>query len=112
VNKYKTIFEKIYTPNWTIEVFTIVKMQRTNPITYLLKDYREKPAAGAFYEHEMHRIYSSGRVSYGESTARRETRYMSSSWDLMDHTIHGYTKTMLLDKILIYFISMKCTKKF
>ncbi|KAG5314864.1 POL2 protein, partial [Pseudoatta argentina] len=35
VSKYKTIFEKGYTPNWTTEVFTIVKVQRTNPVTYL-----------------------------------------------------------------------------
>ena len=28
VSKYKTIFEKGYTPNWTTEVFTIVKIQR------------------------------------------------------------------------------------
>jgi len=35
VSKYKTVFEKGYTPNWTIEVFKIVKVQRTNPVTYL-----------------------------------------------------------------------------
>jgi len=33
------IFEKGYTPNWTTEVFTIVKKQRTNLVTYLLEDY-------------------------------------------------------------------------
>ena len=26
VSKYKTIFEKGYTPNWTTEIFTIVKV--------------------------------------------------------------------------------------
>lgn len=55
VSKYKTIFEKGYTPNWTTEVFKIMKVQHTNPVTYLLMDYREKPIAGAFYEHELHR---------------------------------------------------------
>ena len=54
VSKYKMSFEKGYTPNWT-EVFTIVKVQRTNPVTYLLEDYRRKSVAGAFYEHELHR---------------------------------------------------------
>ncbi|XP_012061868.1 PREDICTED: uncharacterized protein LOC105625138 [Atta cephalotes] len=53
VSKYKTIFEKDYTPNWTTEVFTIVKIQRTNPVTYLLEVYRGKSVAGAFYE--LHR---------------------------------------------------------
>ncbi|XP_011052509.1 PREDICTED: uncharacterized protein LOC105144945 [Acromyrmex echinatior] len=55
VRVYKTIFEKGYTPNCTTEVFTIVKMQRTNPVTYLLEDYRRKSVAGAFYEHKLHR---------------------------------------------------------
>ncbi|KYN12364.1 hypothetical protein ALC57_15479, partial [Trachymyrmex cornetzi] len=43
VSKYKTVFEKGYTSNWTTEVFKIVKVQRTNQ--FLL----------AFYEHELHR---------------------------------------------------------
>jgi len=42
VSKYKT--------NWTTEVFKIVKVQRTNPVTYLLEDYRGKSVVGAFYE--------------------------------------------------------------
>jgi len=48
VSKYKTIFEKGYTPNWTTEVFKIVKVQRTNPVTYLLEDYCGKSVAEAF----------------------------------------------------------------
>ncbi|XP_071629504.1 uncharacterized protein [Temnothorax longispinosus] len=44
-----------YTPNWTTEVFKIVKVQHTNPVTYLLEDYRGKSVAGAFYEYELHR---------------------------------------------------------
>ena len=55
VSKYKTLFEKGYTPNWTTEVFNIVKVQRTNPVSYLLEDYRKKSVAGAFYEHELRR---------------------------------------------------------
>ena len=58
VNKFKTIFEKGYTPNW-ITVFRIVKVQKTNPVTYLLEDYRGKPVAGGFYEYELHRIANS-----------------------------------------------------
>ena len=49
VSKYKTIFKKGYTPNWTTEVFIIIKIQRINPVTYLLEDYRGKSVAGAFY---------------------------------------------------------------
>ncbi|KAL6418277.1 hypothetical protein ACFW04_012230 [Cataglyphis niger] len=55
VSKCKTIFEKDYTPNWTTEVFKIFKVQPTNPVTYLLEDYREKSIAGAFYKYELRR---------------------------------------------------------
>ncbi|XP_077270172.1 uncharacterized protein LOC143901621 [Temnothorax americanus] len=55
VSKYKKIFEKGYTPNWPTEGFKIVKVQRTNPVTYLLEDYRGKSVSGGFYEHELHR---------------------------------------------------------
>jgi len=34
----------------------IVKVQRTNPISYLLEDYRRKSIAGTFYEYELHRV--------------------------------------------------------
>ncbi|XP_070156725.1 uncharacterized protein [Polyergus mexicanus] len=56
VSKFKTIFEKGFTPNWTTEIFRITKIQRTNPVTYLLKDSRGEPIAGGFYEHELLRV--------------------------------------------------------
>lgn len=56
VSKFKTIFEKGYTPNWTAEVFRIVRVQKTNPVTYLLEDSRGKSIAGGFYEYELHRV--------------------------------------------------------
>ncbi|XP_011687476.1 PREDICTED: uncharacterized protein LOC105449791 [Wasmannia auropunctata] len=56
VSKFKTIFDKGYTPNWTTEVFKIIKVQKTNPATYLLEDSRGKPIAGGFYEYELHRV--------------------------------------------------------
>lgn len=53
VSKFKNIFEKGYTPNWTTEIFTIARVRKTNPITYWLKDYRDEPIAGGFYDQEL-----------------------------------------------------------
>jgi len=39
-----------------LEVFRIVKVQKTNSVTYLLEDYHGKPVAGGFYEYEIHRV--------------------------------------------------------
>ncbi|XP_043264209.1 uncharacterized protein LOC122404338, partial [Colletes gigas] len=56
VSKFKTIFDKGYTPNWSTVVFKIAKVQATNPATYLLLDSCGKPVAGGFYEHELQRV--------------------------------------------------------
>lgn len=53
ISKYKHIFEKGYTPNFTTEVFKIQKVQKTDPVTYILKDYKDNPIKGGFYELEL-----------------------------------------------------------
>ena len=52
--KYKrNVFDKGYTPNWTEELFTIDKIQYTNPITYRLRDLNNEEIKGSFYEPEL-----------------------------------------------------------
>lgn len=53
MSKHKHVFEKGYTPNWTTEVFTIRKVQPTNPITYLLKDWKDVEIEGSVYAEEL-----------------------------------------------------------
>lgn len=53
VSKNKTLFEKGYTPNWSTEIFRIEKIKLTNPVTYTLKDERNQPILGSFYEQEL-----------------------------------------------------------
>ena len=54
ISRFKRyLFDKGYTPNWTEEVFTIDKIQYTNPITYKLKDLRGEDIQGSFYEPEL-----------------------------------------------------------
>ena len=40
--KKKGFFKKGFTPNWTEEVFTVAKIQRTNPVTYKRTDYNDE----------------------------------------------------------------------
>jgi len=86
VSKYKTIFEKGYTPNWTTEVFKIVKVQRTNPITYF--HYREK-SAGAFYEHELLRA-SDPDVYLVEKILRRRDDNVYVKWLGFDNSYNSW----------------------
>jgi len=47
------MFEKAYTPKWTEEVFTVSKIQKTDPPTYKIKDYNNDEIQGTFYEQEL-----------------------------------------------------------
>ncbi|XP_044013993.1 uncharacterized protein LOC122856383 [Aphidius gifuensis] len=53
ISKYKTVFEKGYTPNFTTEIFTIKEVKYTDPVTYKLIDYKNNPIEGGFYEEEL-----------------------------------------------------------
>jgi len=53
ITKRKTMFEKSYTPRWTEEVFTVSKIQYTDPPTYKIKDYNNDEIQGTFWEQEL-----------------------------------------------------------
>ena len=52
ISKYKNIFAKDYTPNWSEEVFVVSKVQNTVPWTYLINDLNGEKNKGSFYEKE------------------------------------------------------------
>lgn len=56
ISKYKSLFEKGYTPNWSTEIFKIYEIRLTNPITYLLEDTQKNRIKGAFYEQEIKNV--------------------------------------------------------
>lgn len=56
LSKYKHIFSKGYTPNWTTEIFRIKSVQRTNPITYLLCDLEGHEINGTIYAEELQSV--------------------------------------------------------
>jgi len=51
--KKKGLFEKWFTPNWTEEVFTASKIQKTNPVTCKITDCNGEEIQGTFYEQEL-----------------------------------------------------------
>ena len=53
ISKYKHIFAKGYTPNWSEEVFVISKIKNTVPWTYVINDLNGEEIIGAFYEKEL-----------------------------------------------------------
>lgn len=55
ISKYRAVFDKSYEPNWSNEIFTVIKVRLTNPRTYLLKDYTGDDIKGSFYDFELQR---------------------------------------------------------
>ena len=53
ISKYKNIFAKGYTPNWSEEVFVIKEIKNTVPRTYLVNDLKGEEIIGTFYEEEL-----------------------------------------------------------
>ena len=53
ISKYKNIFAKGCTPNWSEEVFVIKKVKNTVPWTYVIDDLNGEEIIGTFYEKEL-----------------------------------------------------------
>ena len=53
MSKYKTNFNRGFTPNFTNEIFTVVEVLKTSPVTYKLRDSENEPIIGSFYNEEL-----------------------------------------------------------
>ena len=53
ISKYKNIFAKGYTPNWSEEVFISSKIENTVKWTYVINDLNVEEITGTFYEKEL-----------------------------------------------------------
>ena len=53
ISKYKTIFAKGCTSNWSEEVFMIKNVKNTVPRTYFINDFNGEEIVGTFYENEL-----------------------------------------------------------
>ena len=53
ITKYKSIFSKGYTQNWSREIFIIDSVLKTNPWTNEIKDLNREKITGSFHEKEL-----------------------------------------------------------
>ena len=56
ISKFKNIFAKGYTPNWSREIFIVNKINDTVPYTYNLKDLNDEEIIGSFYDRELQKL--------------------------------------------------------
>ena len=53
ISKFKNVFAKGYTPNWSKEIFVVSSLKNTVPWTYELKDLNGEEIIGSFYDREL-----------------------------------------------------------
>ena len=53
ISKYKNIFGKWYTQNWSEDVFIVSKIKNTVSWTYVISDLNGEKIAGCFYEKDL-----------------------------------------------------------
>ena len=53
ISKYKNIFAKVYTPDWSEEVFVVSKIKSTVPWTYVINDLNGEDIIETFFEKQL-----------------------------------------------------------
>ena len=53
ISKFKNIFAKGYTPNWSRGILIVDKINDAVPYTYNLKDLNGEEIIGSFYDREL-----------------------------------------------------------
>ena len=56
ISKYKNIFAKAYTPNWSEEMSVIKKIKNAVPLTYVIGDLNGEEITGTFYEKKLEKV--------------------------------------------------------
>lgn len=79
ISKYKHVFSKGYTPNWTTEVFNVRRVQQTNPTTYLLVDLNGADIKGSFYTEEL-QLAADPKLYLVERIIRRKRDKVYVKW--------------------------------
>lgn len=89
LSKYKNVFAKGYLPNWTTEIFTVKKIQYTDPITYLLSDWEGNDIKGGVYAEEMQKVKYPD-VYLVEKILRRKNNKVYVKWLGFDNRFNSW----------------------
>jgi hypothetical protein len=74
LSKAKRTFKKGYLPNWTEELFTVVKCIETRPPVYLVKDDHGEILEGTFYAEELQKVIKTEDVYKIEPILRKRKK--------------------------------------
>ena len=87
ISKYKNIFAKGYTPNWSKEVFVVCKIKNTVPCTYVINDLNGEEIIGTFHEKELQKTNQKGfRI---EKDIKRKRNKLYVTWKGYDNSCNS-----------------------
>ena len=53
ISKFKNVFTKGYKPNWSEEIFIVIKIKNNVPWTYVISHLNGEEIVGSFYKKEL-----------------------------------------------------------
>ena len=88
MSKYKNIYTKGYTQNWSEEIFMISKIKNTVPWTYVISDLNGEPITGKFYEKELQK--TSQEKFRIEKVIKRKGDKLYVKWKGYDNSFNSW----------------------
>ena len=88
ISKYKNIFSKGYTQNWSEEDFIISKNKNTVPWTYMVSDLNDGKIVGCFNEKELQK--TSQEKFWVEKILKRKAHKLYVRWKGYDDSINSW----------------------
>ena len=107
ISKYKNIFSKGYTPNWSDKFFVIKKVKNTATWTYVINDLNGDEITGTFYEKELQKTYQQEfRI---EKIIKRKGDQLYVKWKGYDNSLNSWIdKKDLIKCDSINYDSIEC----
>ena len=88
ISKYKNIFAKEYTPNWSEEIFIVSKINNTVPWTYVISDMNGEDITGSFYEKELQS--TNQQIFRIEKIIKRKGNKLYVKWKGYDNSFNSW----------------------
>ena len=88
ISKYKNIFAKGYTQNWSDEIFIIIKIKNTVQWTYVISDLNGETIDGIFYEKELQKTNQQEFII--EKILKRKGDKLYVKWKGYDNSFNSW----------------------
>ena len=88
ISKYKNIFGKGYTPNWSEEIFVISKIKNTVPWTYVINDLNGEEVIVICYEKELQK--TNKKEFRIEKVTKKKGDKLYVRWKVYDNSFNSW----------------------